>query len=66
MNRFDLEQQILGCWNVVEDLKLVAANTELMSPEEAAKVWEGMAALYQLKFQECFDTFERYVENREV
>lgn len=58
---FALEQQILNCWNVCEDLEVLCEGVleRDMKPDDIANVLSGMQALYQLKFQQCFETFEK-------
>ena len=65
-NRFDLEQEIMDCWKVTDDINMVTKHF-IDSPQ-----WKGMSAeladaimnkyfaiaeLYELKFQNLFDTF---------
>ena len=65
-NRFDLEQEIMDCWKVTEDISMVTKHF-IDSPQ-----WKGMSAeladaimnkyfaiaeLYEVKFQNLFDTF---------
>jgi hypothetical protein len=52
-DRFDLEQAILGCWHIVDDL-------ELIKHDELAA---ALAKVYQAKFEKCFDLFEECVRN---
>ena len=59
--QFELEQSIMHCWNICEDLNLIAKNVlekEFTDPDKLANILIGMADLYQLKFEECFDNFE--------
>ena len=58
--RFVLEQEILDCWNIVEDLQTVAHALEAgkLNGVEAKQLLLGMAQLYQLKFDKTFNTFE--------
>lgn len=62
MNRFDLEQQILDCWHVVDDLKIltesVCDNSPPLTEDEITNILIGMEHLYQLKFQRLFRVFE--------
>ena len=62
MTRFDLEQQIMHCWSVCEDLETVAEGiTEHgMTKDQIVNVLMGMQQLYQLKFERLFATFERH------
>ena len=58
--RFDLEQQILGLWGICDDLNLLAdkiRNNEITNLD-IADVLVGMAKLNNLKFAECFETYE--------
>ena len=65
-DRFDLEQEIMDCWKVTDEINMVTKHF-IDSPQ-----WEGMSAeladalmnkyyaiseLYELKFQLLFETF---------
>lgn len=67
-NRFDLEQQILDAWKVTDDINLVYGSVmeTTMTQDEIANVLLGMKALYELKFNRLWDTFEKCVHNREI
>lgn len=65
--KFELEQHIMQCWNVVDDLKMLLAYVgddpffKDMKPEQVDKLMNlllGMSELYQLKFEKCFSSFE--------
>ena len=47
MKIFELEQQIMNCWSVVDDLDL------LQGPEA-----EALKVIYKLKFDKLWETFE--------
>jgi hypothetical protein len=55
-DRFDFEQQILKCWNIIDDLK--EANEELGSEQIGA-----IATLYEVKFNKLWEQFEDVVMN---
>ena len=64
---FDLEQQILQCWNVVDDIKLLYNHFgdnpkfEGLDPkaeDEMMNLLLGLESVYQLKFDNMFRTFE--------
>lgn len=59
-DRFDLEQGIMQCWNVVDDVKLLAQRN---APVED---FVAVATLYQHKFEELFSQFETGVEERKI
>lgn len=68
-DRFDLEQQILSCWNVVDDINLlyetVLERSTPLTQDEMANVLLGMKELYQLKFEKLFSIFEHMVYDRQ-
>jgi len=59
-DRFDLEQKIMGCWNIVEDLKLLA---NFSTDTKVASMLQGLADLYQLKFEDTFECFEKSIQS---
>lgn len=61
MNRFDLEQNILDCWNLVDELKLLSKQNEL-SNDEYRELLNALHLLYDIKFKTLFYTFEKYIE----
>ena len=52
-NRFDLEQNIMQCWNVVDDLKLLLEQGAVTEENVQA-----VATLYQQKFEYLWENFE--------
>ena len=58
-DRFDLEQDIMNCWNVVDDLKMLL-NSEGYDNDDI----EAVARLYQKKFESLWATFEDCVHNK--
>lgn len=67
--RFDLEQQIMECWNVTTDLKrvyeyLLDAPLEPGREDKIANMLMGMEALYEVKFDRCFRTFEKLLKEQ--
>jgi hypothetical protein len=59
---FDLEQSILQCWNVCDDLNLLYSETmerpRPLTQDELANILLGMKLMYQMKFEKCFSEFE--------
>ena len=51
-DRFDLEQQILECWKVTDDIKLFAEQ----APSE--EKWQALKTYYDAKFEQLWATFE--------
>jgi hypothetical protein len=67
-NRFDLEQQIMDCWKVTDDIELVydTIMNSNMSNDQLANALLGMITMYNLKFNRCFATFEECVSKKDV
>jgi len=58
-NRFDLEQQILDCWRVTEDITLLAkqnASTDSLN---------ALSTYYEHKFNQLWSTFETMCAERQ-
>ncbi len=59
-DRFDLEQQIMSCWSVVDDLETVFHHERLYNNEDdMMNVLIGLKTMYQIKFEKLWDTFEK-------
>lgn len=58
--RFDLEQQILDCWKITDDIPLLesqGANIADMT---------SLANVYEFKFSQLWETFEALVKERKL
>ena len=53
MDRFDLEQEIMKCWSVVEDMQISHEKDYI----------EALALVYQAKFEHLFSVFEQVIKN---
>lgn len=65
-DRFDLEQQIMGCWQIVDDLKVLFENVvedENLTKDSISNVVLGLEQLYQMKFDKLFRTFEQVTKD---
>jgi len=62
--RFELEQQIMNCWSVVDDLDTlfeeVCENDEF-TQDQISNILLGLKELYQLKFEKLFRQFEQSI-----
>jgi hypothetical protein len=63
-NRFDLEDNIMRCWEIVDELEMISNQKELTVEQYSALV-KSLQILYSLKFNELFKTFESFIENKE-
>ena len=67
-DRFDMEQQLMSCWCVVDDMKVVTK--EVLEGDydrdKVANMLLGMEALYDAKFNKLFAMFENGVTSRSI
>ena len=65
-DRFEFEQQIMECWNVTTDIRVVSeylmdAPLEPGREDKIANMLIGIEALYEAKFNKLFQQFEQLV-----
>jgi len=60
-DRFDFEQEIIGCWNVTDDIKMFAGREDV-----TAEQWEALAQVYSVKFDSLFETFEAMIKEGKI
>ena len=67
-NRFDLEQSIMKCWNVTDDVDLAyrAIMDEDMSTDSVANLLVGIKTISDLRFNELFAQFENMIEEGKI
>lgn len=59
-DRFDLEERIMHCWQIVDDLDYVA---ELVQDnDDAANLLLGIKTIYQMKFEKLWTAFENSIK----
>ena len=56
----DLEQEVLLCWQITEDLKTLAAEHE--TENEVCDKILAVATLYDMRFRKAWDTYEDVVD----
>ena len=64
MKQFDLEQEIMHCWNITTDLEHLfeeLCEGEKMSTDRMSNIILGMKELYEIKFNKLFRAFEEFV-----
>lgn len=64
MKQFDLEQDIMGCWNIISDMKILSMNVmedSNMTLDRTFNVLCGMEELYEMKFNKLWRTFEGFL-----
>ena len=64
-DRFDLEQEIMKCWSITEDIQNFLAEDEL-TPDQQQNYLLGLATIYEVKFQKLWDAFENCVRSNQL
>lgn len=67
-DRFDLEQNIMRCWNVTEDIDLLFENVmeSDMTTDDIANALLGMKQLYDMKFEKLWANFEQLIKDKKL
>lgn len=56
----DLEQEVLLCWGITEDLQLLAEEYE--HDDDLCNKVLGIKHVYEMRFRKAWDTYEKVVE----
>lgn len=59
-DRFDLEQQILDCWKITDDIPMMEAQGA------TAADFTSLANVYEFKFSQLWETFEKLVADKKL
>ena len=59
--RFDMEQEIMQAWQVLDDIKLLSAREGTDQAD-----WDAVTRLYQIRFETLFETFEQMIKDRVI
>lgn len=65
-DRFDLEQNIIQCWNVCDDIQLLLDSWDKLDEDQKLNYLIGLKQMYQLKFERAWDNFEVCVQTRKI
>ena len=64
--QFDLEQRIMQCWNIIDDIRVVYTRhldgEKPLTEDELANILIGMEQLYDIKFYNLFSTYEKLLK----
>ena len=67
LDRFTLEDQIMQCWGVTDDIEMIYHTEALYQDEDRMmNVLLGMQELYRLRFERLFQTFEHLVHEGKI
>jgi hypothetical protein len=64
-DRFDLEQEIMECWNVTRDLQNLYDCEELCEDHKLNYLL-GVITIYEVKFNKLWNTFEQCIKDRQI
>ena len=59
--RFDMEQEIMQAWQVLDDIKLLSTRAGTDQAD-----WDAVHRLYQIRFETLFETFEQLIKDRVI
>lgn len=68
-DRFDMEQQIMNCWSVVDDIKALHVqflDRGPMTEDQVSNYLLGLETIYQVKFEHLFDMFENLIREGKI
>jgi hypothetical protein len=65
-DRFDLEQEIMKCWNVCEDIEAFINVRDSMDEDRQLNYLIGLKAMYEVKFDTLWKTFESCIRERSI
>ena len=59
--RFEMEQEIMQAWQVLDDIKMLSAREGTDQAD-----WDAVTRLYQIRFETLFETFEQMIKDRAI
>ena len=59
--RFDMEQEIMTAWQVLDDIRMLSAREGTDQAD-----WDAVHRLYQIRFETLFETFEQLIRDGAV
>lgn len=71
IDRFDLEQQIMTCWNLIDDVDAVyhwieTLDLDAKSTDQIQNALLGIVSMGNIKFDNMFKTFEKLIHQRDI
>ena len=68
-DRFDFEQQIMKCWNMVDDVEQLynqVMESDHLNKDEIANYLLGLKTIYNVKFDTLFNQFEQLIKEKQL
>lgn len=73
IDRFDLEQGIMKCWGIIEDIGLLNKNVleglpdgSELTKDDISNYLLGLETIYEMKFDHLFNIFSMLVAQKKV
>ena len=66
VDRFDLEQEIMNCWHVTEDIQTLYESPDFLELDEneIANYLLGLKTIYGVKFEKLWNVFEKLIKQK--
>ncbi len=64
--RFELEQHIMKCWNITDEIGSLIAAYDSLSDDQCMNILIGLKELYSVKFEQCFASFEKCIHEKSI
>lgn len=68
-DRFDLEQQIMKCWNITEEVQLLneqVLENDTLTKDQISNYLLGLNTIYDMKFEKLFEQFSQMVQEKKI
>ena len=65
-HRFDLEQNILQCWSVIDDIQLYLDMLDNLNEDQHMNYLIGLKQMYQMKFERLWNGFETCISTQQI
>ena len=68
MNAYDLEQQIMECWHITDDVSVLTEEIleGNLTKDKIVNVLTGLEQLYAIRFNKLFRTYEQLLAERKL
>lgn len=68
MNAYDLEQQIMECWHITDDVSVLTEEILEgdLTKDKIVNVLTGLEQLYAIRFNKLFRTYEQLLAERKI
>ena len=68
-DRFDLEQGIMQCWSITEDIELLrntVCNAGVIDADQVDNFLLGLKTIYDIKFEKLFETYSQLIKEQKI